>query len=72
MPPIGEARPWCSKDPECVLEDGHGGTACEVAPGARAMSLRREREAEERGVSRTGRDRSGRAMLSKPPAEAKP
>lgn len=61
--PIGEARPWCELDKDCVLEDGHGGSVCEVVPGARELSRQREHEAEKAGVSRTGRDASGRALL---------
>ncbi len=45
--PIGEARPWCKKDPECVLEDGHGGAVCEVVPGERDLSRQRQAEHEE-------------------------
>jgi hypothetical protein len=60
--PIGEARPWCTKDDDCVLEDGHGGPACEVEPGARELSRKREREAAKAGVHRTMRDRDGRAI----------
>lgn len=59
--PIGEARPWCSADPECVLEDGHGGGICEVVPGARAVSVERERQAEADGIHPTDRDPEGRA-----------
>lgn len=59
--PIGEARPWCSVDPECVLEDGHGGGVCEVVPGARELSLQRQADAEAAGVHPTERDREGRA-----------
>lgn len=61
--PIGEARPWCSIDNQCVLEDGHPGDACEVVPGARAHSRKMEDEAEAAGVHRTARDANGRAML---------
>lgn len=63
MRTIGEARQWCSGDPECVLEEGHGGDLCEVVPGARALSLKREREAADRGVHPTERDRDGRAVV---------
>jgi len=61
--PIGEARPWCTKDDQCVLEDGHGGGVCEVDPGARQRSAEREREAARAGVHKTIRDAHGRAVV---------
>lgn len=51
MAPIGEARPWCSIDPDCVLEDGHGGGVCELQPGARELSRRREDDQAANGVT---------------------